>query len=341
MEKPASGIPQGALIDQAYEILKEGILSKQYSRNQKLVYGDLENMLGMSKTPIVAALDRLVQEGYVRHRKNYGYYITDTNGPAHQGESGIAALRGLSTTESLVHPAGGHRFEGSYVSQNEATYEGLRKLILARDLAPGQKLIYSDLEEMLGVSKTPILNALARLQGIGLVYLKPNAGYYVKPIDFSEIIHLFEARRALELANTPFIISNCTDNDILMLEEVHQQYENYSLPLLDNARLQINNRFHLLIARMGRNTFMFKYILEIYDWIELRMPLTFEFLPPKRLKEIPREHEQIIEAIRARDKNRLESALKKHLKAPVKDIAEYLNMKPPLGTVSGRREGDR
>ena len=341
MKKTVSGTPEGTLIDQAYQVLKEAILGKRFSQNQKLVYGDLEKTLGMSKTPIVGALDRLVEEGYVRRRKNYGYYTTGTNGPAHQGESGPAALRGLSATEPLIYPAGRHRIEASHISQNEATYQELRKLILARDLAPGQKLIYSDLEAMLGVSKTPILNGLARLQGIGLVYLKPNAGYYVKEIDFCEIIHLFEARRALELANTPFIINNCTDDDILVLEEIHQEYVKYALPLLDSARLQINSRFHILIARMARNTFMIKYILEIYDWIELRMPLTFEFLSPERLREIPGEHEQIVEAIRARDKHRLERALKKHLKAPIKDIAEYLNIKLPGRTASGCGVGDR
>ncbi len=331
MDKPASGIPQGALIDQAHQVLKEGILSKQFSRNQKLVYGDLENMLGMSKTPIVGALDRLVLEGYVRHRKNYGYYVTGANEPAHRGESGSAALRRLSATEPLIHS----------VSQNEAAYEELRKLILARDLAPGQKLIYSDLEAMLGVSKTPILNALTRLQSIGLVHLKPNVGYYVKEIDFAEIINLFQARFALELANIPFIRTNCTDDDILMLEQANREYESYPLPVLDSPRLQINNRFHLVIARMGRNSFMIKYIQEIYDWMELAMPLTFEFLSPARVRAISREHEQILEAIRARDWHRLVSALKKHLKAPVKDFAKYLGVKPPLRTIFGRRAGDR
>lgn len=340
MEKKASSISQVTLVDQAYNMLKEGILNKQFSQNQKLVYGDLENMLGMSKTSIVVALDRLVQEGYLRHKKNYGYYVTGAKKTAQQSESGFATLHKRSS-DPVNYSIGTPLIKPSSISLNDATYEQLKKLILSRELSPGQKLIYSDLEKMLGVSKTPILNALSRLQGIGLVHLKQNVGYHVKEIDFSEIFHLFDARLALELANIPFIIKNVMDDDILMLEEVHKEYEKYSLPLLDSNRLNINNRFHLLIAKMGRNVFMIKYIQEIYDWMELRMPLTFEFLPQARLKEIPCEHDQIIEAIRARDKTRLERALKKHLKAPGKDIAKYLEIKTLLRTTSNSPAGYR
>lgn len=318
-----------SLTDQAYERIKQAILTKRFSHNQKLVYGDLEKMLGMSKTPIVSVLDRLVDEGYIRHQKNFGYFVKQDNEVDPNCEIGVIAVHNLDNSSPTKHLPAFPTLKSSPVTLSQVAYEKLKGLIITQKLVPGQKLIYSDLEHVLGISKTPIVSGLARLESEGLVYLKPNAGYYVKEIDYDEVIDLFEARKAMELANINFVIKNVNGDDLERLEKIHHEYLNHPSPVLDNSRLQVNTKFHLQIALMGKNSFMIKYIEQIYDWFELRMPLTFQFLSHNRVREIDVEHEEIVEAIRIRDRARLEQAFQIHLEAPIKDIAEYLDLGLP------------
>ena len=309
----------------AYVFIRKLILSRKVDEGARLKYAELTKMLKMSKTPIVSALSRLKKEGLVQHKQNSGYKVANISDGhlAQDVRLDIASSDGVENPFLVGDDQVGNPPEASL---NQVVYDAIKDSIVKLRFAPGQKLVYSDLEAELGVSKTPIISALARLEIEGYVYRKRNAGFYIRKYNLKELKELFQAREALELANADFIMNSFTANDLVELEKIHREFASDSPYVYDDLRVKINRKFHLRLAALSRNGFILKYIQEIFDLLDLRTNMRFEFLPPDRVKEIHCEHQQILEALQNRDKARLKRILKKHLKSPVNDIIRYLNL---------------
>lgn len=207
-------------------------------------------------------------------------------------------------------------------SMTDSAYRELKNMILNSRFAPGQKLLYADLESRLSMSKTPIISALNRLESEGYVVLRKNAGYYVKNIQPEEIIEIMEARVKLEVANIDFVTDNYTTGQLKELEKIHDEYRSYVPDFFDRKKSLLNTKFHLQLARLGSNRFMVKYIEHVYDFFDLRV--RFNVLPVSRVKASAIEHEQILDALRHKDKSKLKMIMSKHLKQPIRFVARNL-----------------
>jgi len=212
--------------------------------------------------------------------------------------------------------------ESRFGSMPAVAYQQLKSMIMDAVLAPGQKLLYADLENRLKMSKTPIISALNRLESEGYVSLKKNAGYYVKGSQPEEILEIMEARVKLEVANIDFVIRNCTDSQLGELDKIHADYCKYVPEVYDKKKLLMNTRFHLQMARMGGNSFMVRYIEHIYELFDLRV--RFAFLPSSRVRASAVEHEKLLDALHCRKKSELKSLLTEHLKQPIRIIRKSL-----------------
>lgn|GEM_PF-1142340 len=310
--------------ERAYTTIRRLILSRKYYEGYRFKYDELAKMLAMSKTPIVSALSRLTQEGLVEHKQNSGYKVARISGGG-LGRTTKSDISSLADTLSIESTDGYDRvLTPPTASLNQAVYDVIKGHILKSKFVPGQKLVYSDLEKELGVSKTPIITALSRLEGEGYVRLIRNSGYYVREFTFEEVEDLLKARQALELANLDFVLARHTKDDLRDLERIHHEHTNYSSPSYDETRLANNRRFHLRIVAMGRNSLMIKYITHLYDFFDLKMKFNFSFLLPERLKEENVEHGQIVAALRQGSRIRLRKALRLNLASPIKDILRYM-----------------
>jgi DNA-binding GntR family transcriptional regulator len=314
--------------ERAYAAIRGLISNRSYGAGDRLKYAELANMLKMSKTPIIAALSRLTEEGWVDHKPNCGYRVAKNSGASADRPTASDPLPMAGSLELLNAEFPVSEVTAPAASLNQAAYEAIKEQILKSRLVPGQRLVYSDLEQRLGVSKTPILNALSRLESEGYVQQKRNVGYHVREFTLKEVEDLFDARQAMELANLDFVLAMRTNEDVRELERIHQEYVHCPSPIYDETRVAINRRFHLRIAQMGRNGMMLRYITQLYDFFDLRMKFSLSFLPPERMREIDAEHEQIVAALRDRSKTRLMKAFRIHLGAPVRDIFRYLQNTP-------------
>ena len=260
----------------AYAFIRKLILNRKVDGGHRLKYAELSKILKMSKTPVVSALSRLAREGLVEHKQNSGYRVAKIS----DTDFAQNVKSDTSTTEGPdISLFAGEDQAGALtaVSLNQVVYDAIKKSILTYRFVQGQKLVYSDLEEELGVSKTPIISALTRLEIEGYVYRKRNAGYYIKKFNLRELRELFQAREALELANADFIINNFTADDLIELEKIHREFAGDSPYVYDDLRVGINRKFHLRLAAMSRNGFILKYIQEIFDLLDLRTKMRFGF----------------------------------------------------------------
>ncbi|MBW1768847.1 MAG: GntR family transcriptional regulator [Deltaproteobacteria bacterium] len=149
-------------------------------------------------------------------------------------------------------------------------YNALKELISKGLLNPGQKLIYSDLSQMVGMSKTPIINALNMLAYEGFVEYEMNKGYSIKRIDEKEITDLFEIRIAIEDLNVKGAIRKFTKEKDARLREKHRSLSEYNPSYTDRKKLFLDKEFHIEIARMGENQYSIMFLNTIIENIFFR-----------------------------------------------------------------------
>src|SRR5262245_17860004 len=129
-------------------------------------------------------------------------------------------------------------------------YARVRDLILSNVLRAGQKLVDRDLADRLGVSRTPVREALGRLQMVGLVMSRPRRGYYVMDYSAQQVAELFEFRQMLEVHTAKLAARNAQPSHLREFNQILRDLEH----LMDNpkkhaAAVELDLRIHDLIAR--------------------------------------------------------------------------------------------
>ncbi len=157
-----------------------------------------------------------------------------------------------------------------YRSNIEEAYRGIKRLMLTQKLVPGQKLPYRELTERLGMSKTPIVNALNRLEQEGFILSEPNVGYAVKPISEKEIMDSYEVREALEVKALQKAIESGTEQQLADLEGKYHAYDQYRPPRCDRKKMMLDCDFHLQVAVMSGNEVLRYLLRRNFEHIMLR-----------------------------------------------------------------------
>ena len=201
-------------------------------------------------------------------------------------------------------------------------YNAIKELLFKGLLNPGQKLIYSDLSQMVGMSKTPIINALNMLAYEGFVEYEMNKGYSIKRIDEKEITDLFEIRIAIEGLNVKGAIRKFTKEKEATLREKLRILSEYNPPYTDRKKLFLDKEFHIEIARMGENRYSIMFLNTIIENIFFRYRLERGLESRKDLIEL--EHRKIAAAIGERDEKGALTYMRTHLTELQKLMLQYL-----------------
>ena len=201
-------------------------------------------------------------------------------------------------------------------------YNAIKELMFKGILNPGQKLIYSDLSQMVGMSKTPIINALNMLAYEGFVEYEMNKGYSIKRIDEKEITDLFEIRIAMEGLNVKGAIRKFTKKKEARLREKLRSLSEYNPPYIDRKKLFLDKEFHIEIARMGENQYAIMFLNTIIENIFFRYRIERGLESRKDL--IEQEHQKIVAAIGERDEKAALQYMRTHLTELQKLMLQYL-----------------
>lgn len=191
-------------------------------------------------------------------------------------------------------------------------YSAIKELIQLKKLVPGQKIIYRDLEEKLGMSKTPIINGLIRLEEEGLVISIKNRGFYIKEESLLEAGQIFDLREKLEQISMEFAVENSKDSDLVILKEKMIAYHKYVTPIYDRKKLELDTNFHLQIAVMGGNQYFAKLMSRFYESDFFKLNLSY-FLP--YVQEFSEEHELLYEALKRRNLQEAQKIVRHHIRA--------------------------
>jgi GntR family transcriptional regulator, rspAB operon transcriptional repressor len=198
---------------------------------------------------------------------------------------------------------------------SDSVFEVLRDSILTRVFRPGDRLDVKAVATQLGVSPTPVKDAINRLAAEGLIDVRPRSGTYVAEISPQAVAETFEIRRALECLAAEALIERLNAQLIARFSLVFDVLER---PVdSEEARRehdQKNIEFHLLIVEGSGN----QRLLELYHSLNAHLTIARIHLRRRpdaaRLDQELREHRAIMDAITAKDTKRLVDALGQHIK---------------------------
>jgi DNA-binding GntR family transcriptional regulator len=195
-------------------------------------------------------------------------------------------------TQPLLSPVD----EDSHVPLREQVYEKLREAILAGLLQPGEHLGEDRLCRMLGTSRSPLREALRRLEAEGLVRLTPRRGAITSEITMSDLSGLFAVRRALEVLAAETAAARITAEELAQVESICSAMQR-AVDTQDMAAIPIlNTQFHALITELSRNKWLIHFMSSLKAHISRIYRSSIE--TPDRARQSISEHLAILEALR-------------------------------------------
>lgn len=195
----------------------------------------------------------------------------------------------------------------THLPLRELVYEELRNSILTGKIKPGTRLMEVDLAEDMGVSRTPIREAIRKLEREGLVIIEPRKGAYASPISLKDIMDILEVRANLEGLAACYAAERMNPEQkaalFVLLQRFHQA-------VIDgNAAEMISNdtKFHHLIVEASGNKHLIQMVEQLQELV-LRFRYIY-FTDFKRAEEMIPEHQEIYDQIihGNRSKARLEA----------------------------------
>jgi DNA-binding GntR family transcriptional regulator len=193
----------------------------------------------------------------------------------------------------------------------DKAYAQLKHMFLSDQLVSGQKLRYQDLAKRLGMSQTPVIMALVRLEDEGLVQSEANKGYFVPELDLEEARELYEVRLLLEVFLVPKVVDNLTDQSLAELEALRQSHRQVRGQVYQRERLWRDAQLHVALASLSGNQVVTRILRQVFDLLYLRYRP--EILSPGRLEEAEAEHAALFEALRDRDALAAAELLRQHV----------------------------
>ncbi|WP_221568369.1 GntR family transcriptional regulator [Alkalihalobacillus sp. TS-13] len=203
------------------------------------------------------------------------------------------------------------------LSIRESVFRQVRKDILNHSLKPGDKIIEADLADQLGVSRTPVREALHRLEQEGLVEIHPRKFCLVKGVTSDCIKEIHLIRSQLEPLAARYAVDHLTDDELHYLKMLIRQSEKYAETLDVESLMRVNDEFHQTIIKASKFTRIIKILENMHDYV---VSFRYSFMSRKGLvNRSIKEHHEIYEALANRDKEAVQKAVSNHLKG----ISEY------------------
>lgn len=187
----------------------------------------------------------------------------------------------------------------------------LRDMITGGKLPAGRRLRERELCDQLGVSRTPLREAIRSLASEGLVQITPNRGAVVSDLDLAEVGALYQVLETLESLAARLAGARFSDEDIATLGALHYQMVWHHLRGDLDAYFALNQKIHRRIVEVSENP----VLLWVWDILAPRVKRARYTTnqDPERWAEAVREHEAIFKAIAARDEKQLEELIRAHL----------------------------
>lgn len=199
----------------------------------------------------------------------------------------------------------------TYKSVSDIVFEELREAIFTKKLKPNQRLVETDLARQMGISRTPIREAIRMLENEGLVVHVPRKGAMVSGFSYEDISEIYMIRSVLEGLAVGLAAENISEKEIEELEEIL----NKTWGCMNNGELKelskLFTRFNYILTRASKMPRLCALVDTMQEYIEQTRIVSFSSI--ERQKEAYQEHKRIIDAVKQKNKELAERLAREHI----------------------------
>ncbi|MGO1117369.1 GntR family transcriptional regulator [Rhodovibrionaceae bacterium A322] len=193
----------------------------------------------------------------------------------------------------------------------EETTQKLRRAIIQGELAPGTRVVESELARQLGISRAPLREAARRLEQAGLLTSNPRRGFFVRTLDLDELDDIYSLRIALERYACSLAVERATPEDILdlkaqikVMEDLAEQGDLYH-------QVEQDLKFHEMLCQISGNKKLVGLFRSIADENRLIIALIGQlFKEPKEMADV---HHVLVACLEQGDAERLDKEIHYHI----------------------------
>lgn len=208
------------------------------------------------------------------------------------------------------------------ISLAEQVYKELHWAIITGKIVSGKRLVESTLAAQMGVSRTPVREALQRLVSEGTLYAIPRAGYIVGDMTERDVVDLFMARAAVERLVARFAAERIRSESLRLLERNLREMDKMLQGPPTGRIVDLDVEFHQMLSSIAQSK-------TLHELNELLIKRTLRFrvycLRVPDVARVTRDgHAKIVDALKAGDPNRAEEAIICHLDETQKTVSDYV-----------------
>lgn len=213
-------------------------------------------------------------------------------------------------------PSSEHSSDEDLKSLSQFAYDSIREIILSGAIRPGERLSERDLARRIQVSRTPLREALSRIEHDGLAISRPGRGYFALEFDCENIAELYEFREVLEVSACRLTAERITADAIAELNDLMKQLARFeAMPTLTadelHEEVKLALSLHEIVARECGNSRICHALLQIYD--QLRLLTWIDVLWFDQWSVTRQEHRDLVAAVVERDGARAAEVTKRHI----------------------------
>lgn len=200
----------------------------------------------------------------------------------------------------------------SNLSLGNQAYQELKRIILGRQIPPGEKLNEGELAKALGISRTPIREAINRLEKEGLVDIFPQRGAFVVQFSAKDVFELFLIRENLEGLAAYLSAERMDGKNLARLESCVQGFEDHFSAKDIERYSREDFKFHQTIVNLSEAKRLINLVSSLHDHIRMFRLTTVGL--SGRMKTSLAEHREIIESFRGKNPEECERKMRQHIR---------------------------
>ena len=193
----------------------------------------------------------------------------------------------------------------------EAIYSTLREAILSGILGPGERLGEVQLASLFKRSRTPVREAILRLESERLTERSSRRGFIVGRITREEVLEVYAVRAVMDGLAARLAAIGILPAEIAHLRWLNEQIREAAGRQDSGRMLNLNIEFHEAICRASRNSLLLQFMRQIHDWVRRFSDTTFSY--PGRSTTAIEEHETLLTALERRDPDEAERCARLHM----------------------------
>lgn len=201
----------------------------------------------------------------------------------------------------------------------EIVYEELKRQILTGEIAPGTRMMEVELADEMGVSRTPVREAIRKLEKEGLVTIEPRRGAYAADISIKDILDVLEVRQDLEGMAAALAAQKITEEEKEELRDILDGYADAVRSKDIEKVIEGDEKFHKFVVACSDNKSLLQLVLQVQE-----LSLRFRYIyydESSHFEFQPQVHKEIYDAIIGGDAEKARRTMEAHL-ADLKNFIE-------------------